>query len=280
MYFDSGRNYRDYLEKLLTVGEDVSDIKKIVKVSIITVTYNSKKTIRDTMESVLSQDYEDIEYIIVDGGSTDGTIDIVKSYSNEISKVINEKDDGIYDAINKGIKLASGDIVGNLNSDDVYFGNNVISTVVKYYNTENTDSVFSDLVLVKRDNLQKIIRFYSASNFNLKKFEYGWMPPHPTFFVKREIYKKYGLFKTDYKIASDFELMVRFLVKHRISYSYIPKVLVRMRVGGVSTRNLRSNWILNKEILRACNENGVKTNVFKVLSKYITKVFQLVNRPK
>ncbi len=251
-----------------------------MKISIITVSYNSDSTIRDTIDSILSQDYKVIEYIIIDGASTDGTVDIIRSYKDRISKFISEKDNGIYDAMNKGIRLAAGDVVGILNSDDVYLDDKVITTVVKQFKTKKVDSVFADLVYVNGDNLQKVVRYYSSADFEPGRFAYGWMPAHPTFFARREVYEKYGLFKTDYKIASDYEMLVRLLARHKISYNYIPKTLVKMRTGGLSTRNLKSNWILNKEIVRACAENGISTNLLKVISKYPKKIFQLIDRPR
>ena len=187
---------------------------------------------------------------------------------------------GIYDAMNKGIRLATGDIIGILNSDDFYINNDVISTVVNVFMAENVDYVFADLVYVRADDLDKIVRYYSLATFHPKKMAYGWMPAHPTFFAKIKIYEQYGLYKTDYRIAVDYELIARFLVKNKVSYSYISQVLVKMRTGGASTRNLKSNWILNKEILRACAENGIKTNMIKVLSKYPTKIPQSIKKPK
>lgn len=253
------------------------------RISIITVVYNNKETIQDTINSVLSQDYDNIEYIIVDGASTDGTVDVINE-AIEMNKekniiFISEDDNGIYDAMNKGIILSTGDIIGIINSDDFYVNNNVIRTVINEFMLKSVDSIFADLVYVHDDDLNKIVRYYSSASFCPKKMAYGWMPAHPTFFVKREIYEQYGLFKTDYKIASDYELIARFLVRNRISYSYIPKVLVKMRRGGVSTKNLKSNWVLNKEIMRACGENEIKTNIFKIYSKYLTKIFQFVYRP-
>jgi glycosyltransferase involved in cell wall biosynthesis len=250
-----------------------------MKVSIITVVYNGSQTITDAIHSVLSQDYSDIEYIIIDGASTDGTVSLIESYQNRITKFISEPDRGIYDAMNKGIKLATGDIIGILNSDDFYASNTIISTVVQRFKQTKADSVFGDLVFVASDNLDKVVRYYSSAKFHPGQFAYGWMPAHPTFFVKRSAYERYGLFKTDYKIAADYELLTRFLAKHKLSYSYIPKVMVKMRTGGVSTTNLKSNWILNREIVRGCAENDIQTNMPKVLSKYFTKVFQLVYRP-
>ena len=182
--------------------------------------------------------------------------------------------------MNKGIRLSEGDVVGTLNSDDFYINNDVISIVINEFISKNVDSIFADLVYVRADDLGKIVRYYSSAGFYPKKMAYGWMPAHPTFFVKKKKYEQYGLYKTDYRISADYELVARFLVNNKVSYSYIPKVLVRMRTGGASTRNLKSNWILNKEILRACAENGVKTNIIKVLSKYPTKILQSIKKPK
>ncbi len=246
------------------------------KISIITVVFNGRDTIRDCINSVLNQSYENMEYIIVDGGSKDGTTEIIESYQDRISAYVSEPDDGIYDAMNKGVKMATGDIIGILNADDFYSDDDVISDVVNELETKKVDSVFADLVYIKNNDYNKVVRYYSSSNFNPGKFSYGWMPAHPTFFARKELYEKFGLFKTDYLIASDYELLVRFIARYKISYSYIPRVLVRMRTGGLSTRNFKSNWILNKEIVRACAENGIRTNIFKVLSKYTTKVFQLI----
>lgn len=255
-----------------------------MKISVITVVYNNKETIPDTIESVLSQNYDDIEYVIVDGASTDGTVEVIKKnikrYHKRSIKFISEKDEGIYDAMNKGISLATGDIIGMLNSDDFYINRSVISIVASEFKTKNVDSVFADLVYVRSDDLDKSVRHYSSAKFHPKKMAYGWMPAHPTFFVRREICEQYGLYKTNYQIAADYEFIARLLVKNKVSYSYIPQVLVKMRTGGVSTRNLKSNWILNEEILRACAENSIKTNIIKVLSKYPAKVFQAFKKLK
>lgn len=250
-----------------------------MKVSIITVAFNSAITINDTIRSVLAQTHTDIEHIIIDGASQDGTIDIVQSYGDRISKFVSEPDRGIYDAMNKGIKLASGEIIGILNSDDFYANPQVIATVVEEFQRSNVDSVFGDLVYVNTDDLDRIVRYYSSAKFHPNQFAYGWMPAHPTFFVRRSAYDRYGLFRTDYKIAADYELLTRFLAKYQLSYRYIPKIMVKMRTGGVSTTNWRSNWVLNQEIIRGCAENGIQTNMPKVLTKYFTKVFQLVARP-
>lgn len=251
-----------------------------MKVSIITVVYNNQTAIAQAINSVLSQDYSDIEYIVIDGASTDRTREIIQSYGEKIDKFISEPDQGIYDAMNKGLNLVTGDIVGILNSDDVYANNQVISQVVREFKQKSVDLVFADIVYVKPENLNRVVRYYSSHNFHSWKFAWGWMPAHPSCFLKREVYEKYGHFKTDYKIASDYEILVRFMAKYKISYSYMPQVLVKMRTGGVSNKNLLSNWILNTEIIRACRENGINTNILKVLSKYLTKIFQIIKIPQ
>jgi len=249
-----------------------------MKVSVITVVWNNKDTIKDAIESVLNQTYENIEYIIVDGASTDGTLGIIQSYGNKVSKLVSEPDKGLYDAMNKGLKLATGDVVGILNSDDFYVDNEVIQKIVDTFDIKRVESVFADLVYVKPSNLEKTIRYYDSSKFTPAKFAYGWMPAHPTFFVKREVYERYGVFKIDYKIAADYEILARFLHKYDVNYAYLPEVIIKMRLGGVSTSGLKSNYILNKEIIRACNENGIKTNWIKVLSKYPVKIIGLLKK--
>ena len=246
-----------------------------MKISIITVVWNNATTIKNAIDSVLFQTHNNIEYIVVDGASTDGTVEIVQSYGDRISKFVSEKDKGLYVAMNKGIGVATGDIVGILNSDDFYMDEFVIEKVVKKFEEKCVDSIYADLIFVKPENLDKTVRYYDSGQFNPKKFAYGWMPAHPTFFVKREIYEKYGLFKTDYKIAADYELLTRFIGKNKISYSYIKEPIVKMRMGGASTSGIKSNYILNKEIIRACKENGIYTNWLMVLSKYPKKILGL-----
>ena len=249
-----------------------------MKISIITVVWNNKDTIKDAIDSVLAQTYENIEYIIIDGASSDGTVEIVKSYGNKITKFLSEKDNGLYDAMNKGIVQATGDIVGILNSDDFYIDEFVIEKVVQEFKDKEVDSLFADLVFVKPENLDKTVRYYDSSHFRPEKFAYGWMPAHPTFFVRKEIYDKYGTFKLDYKIAADYEILVRFLQKYKISYTYLNQVIIKMRLGGISTNGVKSNYILNKEIIRACRENGISTSWVKVLSKYPKKMLGLFKK--
>jgi glycosyltransferase involved in cell wall biosynthesis len=246
-----------------------------MKVSLLTVSFNSVGTIQDTIESVRSQDHDDIEYIIVDGSSKDGTVDVIKAHTHEIDRWISEPDKGIYDAMNKGIRMATGEIVGILNSDDFYSSTTVVSQVVDAFADPIIDAVFGDLVFVDPANLKKVVRTYSSAKWNPEKFARGFMPAHPTFFVRRKYYEEIGLFKTDYKIAADYELLIRFLYVHKLKYKYIPINMVTMRKGGVSSRGIMSNIILNDEIIRGCRENGIQTSVLRVYPKYLTKFFEL-----
>ena len=245
-----------------------------MKISIITVCYNSEKTIKKTIESILKQDYDNKEYIIIDGGSKDNTLDIINGFSVGIDKIISEKDNGIYDAINKGILLATGDIVGILNSDDVFYDNTIISEIIaKFNNNLNLDSVIGDIIFL--NDKGKMQRHYSAKHWTPNKFAFGIMPPHPTFYCRRQLFIKHGLYRLDFLIASDYELLIRFLLVNNISYEYIPKILVKMSLGGISTKNIFSNLKINKEVLRACKINNVNTNIFKLCSKYISKLKEL-----
>jgi glycosyltransferase involved in cell wall biosynthesis len=247
-------------------------------VSIVTVVLNGEDHLESAISSVLGQDYPNIEYIVIDGGSTDATPQIISKWRDRITVYVSEPDRGMYDGMNKGIRMASGAIVGLLNADDFYASERVVSEVVSEFQLRGVDSVFADLVIVDPNDSNKVLRYYDSSYFRPDRFAYGWMPAHPTFFVKRECYQMFGFFKTDYQIAADYELLVRFLARQNITYSYLDKVTVRMRKGGVSTRGWRSNWILNREIIRACRENGIGTNMLKVLSKYPRKFLQGLRR--
>ena len=249
-----------------------------MKVSIITVVRNAVATIQDTIHSVASQNYNNIEHIIIDGASTDGTREVIRQHQDKFSCVISETDHGIYDAMNKGIKAAQGDFLGFLNSDDVYANDNVISKVVGIVKKQKVDAVYGDLVYVSPNNLQKVLRHYNSGWFNSKMIAKGYMPAHPTIFLSNSVFEKYGYFKIDYSIAADFEFVARVFGKDDIPYYYLPEVMVKMRQGGASTKNWKSNWILNKEILRACKENDINTNIFKVLSKYPQKLLGLITK--
>lgn len=247
-----------------------------MKVSIITVTYNSEATLLDTINSIRLQDYKDIEYLIVDGNSTDGTIKIIEENLDVVDKWISEKDDGLYDAMNKGIKMATGDIVGIINSDDFYHRKDSISKIADGFSQKDIQCVFADIRFVKANNLNKTVRYYSSKKFNLGAFSWGFMPAHPTFFTYRENFEKLGFYRTDFKIASDFELLVRFLYKYKLPFKYLPIDLMKMRLGGVSTASLESTFIINQEDLRACRENGLSTNYFRLYSRYFRKIFEYI----
>ena len=246
-----------------------------MKISLITVSFNSAGTIRDTIRSVQSQDYHNIEYIVVDGNSKDATLEIVQSAGGVVDKWISEPDQGIYDAMNKGLKMATGDVVGIINSDDFYFNEQVVSKVAAAFSDQTVDAAFGDLVIVDPVDLRKVVRTYSSKSWYPDKFARGFMPAHPTFFVRRKYYEKYGLFKTDYKIAADYEMLIRLLYVHKLKYQYLPMTMVVMRKGGVSSRGLHSNVILNREIHKACKDNGIYTNYAMIYSKYIFKLFEI-----
>jgi len=254
-----------------------------MKISLITVCRNSETHIRTTIESVLSQTYPDIEYIIVDGKSTDGTVDIIRNYELGIRNYgnirlrwVSEHDSGMYDAMNKGIQLANGEIVGILNSDDFYNYPNCIETVAKVFEDLSIDACFADVHFVKPDCPNKTVRYYSSAGFKPSKFHWGFMPAHPTFFVRKKRFDEIGYYKTDYQIAADYELLIRFLYTNKLKYQYIPLDMITMRTGGKSTRSWKSNYVLNEEIVRACKENGIHTNLFFLSLKYFRKVFELI----
>jgi glycosyltransferase involved in cell wall biosynthesis len=249
-----------------------------LKISIITVSYNSKNTIKKTIESVLSQTYPNIEYIMIDGSSSDGTIDIIKSFGNKIHKFISEPDNGIYNAMNKGFKQATGDIVGILNSDDFFYNSTVIEKVAHVFLTAGIDVVYGDVQFVDPKNINKIVRYYSSKSFNPQKFKYGFMPAHPSFYAKKELFEAWGYYKEDYQIAADYELLIRFLYKNKLKSKYLEMPFVSMRTGGISNKSLMSNYILNKEIIRACRENGIKTNLINIYSKYFIKIFEYIKK--
>lgn len=246
-----------------------------MKISIITTTYNSASTIKDTIESVLTQNHPNIEHIIVDGASNDNTLEIVKSYGDKIAKVISEPDKGIYDAMNKGINAAKGDITGILNSDDFFTSNDILTTVAETFQNNDIDALYGDVHFVNPEDLSKNVRYYSSKIFRLSLFRFGFMPAHPSFYMKKSCYEKYGLYSLDYKIASDFDLLIRYLYKQKIKYKYIEKDFVTMRTGGVSTENINSRILLNKEIIKACKKYGIYTNIFLLSLKYLYKIFEL-----
>lgn len=245
-----------------------------MKVSIITICYNSAATIEDTIKSVCSQDYPNVEYLIVDGASTDRTLEIADRYRDRIAKVISEKDKGIYDAMNKGIQAATGDVVGILNSDDHYADERVISDVVKALTGSGCDGLYADLIYVNREQKDKVVRRWIAGKYRAGMFLSGWMPPHPTFFVKRHLYHELGLYNLSLRSAADYELMLRFIHRHHISLAYLPRVITHMRTGGQSNVSLRNRIRANKEDRAAWRMNDLKPAWYTLTLKPVSKLFQ------
>ena len=244
-----------------------------MKVSIITVCYNSAATLEDAIISVLAQSHPDIEHIIVDGGSTDGTSSILKKYEGRVAKILSEPDEGIYDAMNKGINLSTGDAIGVLNSDDFYASNDVIENLVKAC-TKETDMVIGDVAFVDRVNVRKRLRYVSGSGFTPWLLRFGWMPPHPATFIRRNIYETFGHYKIDFAIAADYEFFVRILMTGSLRTVNTSKVLVTMRDGGASTGGFKSTLVISREILRALRENRVYSNSLFVWSRLPLKFFR------
>jgi glycosyltransferase involved in cell wall biosynthesis len=250
-----------------------------LKISIITVCFNSEETIEDTIKSVDSQKHIDVEHIVIDGASTDSTIDIIKRHKS-ISKFVSEKDRGIYDAMNKGIALATGDVIGTLNADDFYANDNVLENVAKVFLDSNIKACYGDLVYVNQKNTEKIVRYWKSQNYESGLFKSGWMPAHPTFFVRNSVYDKLGGFDLDYRIAADFELLFRLIEQNKIKTKYIPKVMVKMRLGGTTNKNLSNVITQNKEIIAILKKQYSDLSVFKFIFKKLSnRFFQFLSRP-
>jgi glycosyltransferase involved in cell wall biosynthesis len=267
----------NYIRKEPQRGSYHSDIGTCPKISIITVTFNSAHTLRDTLRSVASQDYPNIEHIIVDGNSQDDTLEIIKSFPH-VSKWISEQDGGLYDAMNKGVQLATGDIIGIINSDDLYAHKEVLSKVAGKFINKNIDALYGDLHYVNASNTNKIIRVWKSGKYKRSNFSFGWMPPHPTFFVKRQVYDRAGNFNIALKRSADYELMLRILVKHQFKAEYLEEVLVKMRTGGISNSSWGSRMKANFEDRMAWKMNDLKPYFFTLYLKPFRKLFQFVHR--
>lgn len=248
-----------------------------MKISIITVSFNSDKTIEDTLKSVVNQDYKDIEYIIIDGGSTDKTLDIVEQYKANIALVISEKDKGIYDAMNKGVARATGDVIGILNSDDFYVDHHVISKIAEEFKA-SVDGVYADLVYVDPINTEKITRTWHSGSYKQGAFLKGWMPPHPTFFVRKSVYEKFGAYSLQLRSAADYEFMLRVIHKQKIKLAYLPEIVVRMRAGGASNASIKNRLKANKEDRLAWEMNGLRPNPLTFIRKPLSKVLQFFKK--
>tara|TARA_A100001234_G_C12639692_1_gene391457 strand:+ start:2147 stop:2899 length:753 start_codon:yes stop_codon:yes gene_type:complete len=247
-----------------------------MKITVITVCKNSEKSIEKTIKSILNQKYHNVEYIIIDGQSIDKTLSIINTYKNSISKIISETDDGIYSAINKGIKISTGDVVSILHSDDVFYDEMVLSDVARNFQENNNLECLIGTTIMKMKFKDYVLRKYSPINFKKWMFYIGISPPHPSMFVKRSIYNKYGAYKENYKIAADFEFYLRVIMKNKISYQLTDKNLVVMRYGGASTKSIKSNFIATKEILNSFKTNGLYTNWFFVSLRFLFKLLQFV----
>jgi glycosyltransferase involved in cell wall biosynthesis len=251
-----------------------------MKVSLITVCFNSASTVRDTVESVVAQSHSEIEYIVVDGASTDSTLEVLGDYRASISKLVSERDNGIYDAMNKGIGLATGEVIGMINSDDFYASRDTIAKVARVLEDESLDGCYGDLCYVGQENTSRIKRYWRAGCYRRGAFAHAWCPPHPTFFVRRRVYQRLGRFDLQYKIAADTELMMRFLEVGGISIAYIPEVLVNMRLGGTTNRSLRNIVDQNREIVVALNQHGLKVSPVSFLArKVLSRGRQFLMRP-
>ena len=249
-----------------------------MKISIITVSYNSAETIAETIKSVVGQLHPEMEYIIIDGASDDDTHGIINAYKDEIDVLISEPDNGIYDAMNKGIERATGDVIGILNSDDIYADEFVLKDVAKLFENPGTEAVYADLDFVDRENTGKVKRKWISGAYKPGAFKKGWMPPHPTFFVRKSVYEKYGLFNLDFTSAADYELMLRFIHKHEIKIDYLPRVIIKMRVGGQSNVTLKNRVLANKEDRKAWKVNGLEPGKLTFIRKPLSKIGQFLNR--
>ena len=250
-----------------------------MKISIITATYNSASTVKDTFESLLAQTYGDYEYIVVDGLSKDNTVDIIKEYEQKFNgrmRWISERDKGLYDAMNKGIAMATGDVVGILNSDDFYTSDNTLEIIATNMQNNSIEAVYGDVHFVKDTDLNKCVRYYSSRIFSRRLMRLGFMPAHPSFYCRRDVYTKYGAFNTQYKIGADFESLLRFVFVNRIKTRYIEHDFVTMRLGGISTEGIGSRWQIMKDHLKALKDNGVYSNMLLLCLRYPYKIYELL----
>lgn len=248
-----------------------------MKVTIITVTYNSAKFLEQSLQSVISQHYSDIEHIIIDGGSTDGTLDIIKKYQPHIARWISEKDSGMYDAINKGMRMATGDIIGTLNSDDMLASRDVVTAIVNNFTRYNAEAVYGDIVYVQQDNTQKVLRTWNGDEYNREKIKYGWMPAHPSFYIRKKIIERCGFYETHFYTAADYEFMIRYLYFHSVNACYLPKLIVRMRSGGMSNGSISRRLRANRRDYLAMKKNKVPFAMFISILKPLRKIHQFKN---
>jgi glycosyltransferase involved in cell wall biosynthesis len=250
-----------------------------VKITIITAVRNAASTIGATLDSVAEQSYPDIEHVLVDGLSTDATMEVVDRHRGRLSQVLSERDNGIYDAFNKGLRLATGEVVAFLNADDVYSTPDVVQVVHDAFQRSGTGAVFGDVEFVRPREPDRVVRHYSSKRFSSRRLRYGWMPAHPSLFLRRRLFEQFGGFDASYRIAGDFELVARLFGREHVEFEYLPRVFVRMRTGGASTRGIRSTLTINREILRACRQNGISTNMAFLWARFPSKLMEYLRRP-
>lgn len=247
-----------------------------MKVSVITVCFNSASTLERALQSVVDQDWPDVEHIVIDGASTDSTMEILQRFRPHLAHLVSEPDKGVYDAMNKGLDRASGDIICFLNSDDEYASSQVLSLIATQMREHKLDALMGDVGFFYKKNPMRMVRRYRSDRFTPARLSWGWMPAHPALFLHKNVVQRVGRFKTDYRIAGDFEFIIRAFHGHTLRYRHLPEVLVRMQVGGASTSGWRAKILLNQEVLRACRENRLDTNMLKILSKYPMKLLELL----
>lgn len=249
-----------------------------MKISVITVVYNRAATIESAIKSVISQRDVDVEFVIIDGNSNDGTQQVIEGYSDQIQTYVREKDDGIYDALNKGINAATGDVIGFIHADDFIADEFTLKHVAEAIDDDGVDGVYGDLVYVDATDTERVRRYWKAGDYNAGKFWFGWMPPHPTVYLKRSCYEKFGVFNMEMKTAADYELMLRMMVKHKIRMKYIPEVMVKMRSGGASNASIKNRLNANRDDQLAWSMNGLKAPYGLRVMKPLRKVIQFLRR--
>jgi glycosyltransferase len=252
-----------------------SNLESFLKVTVITVSFNSARTIGDTLASMAAQTHPDIEHLVIDGGSTDGTVDIVKGMGTRVARLVSEPDNGIYDAMNKGLKLASGDFVGFLNADDMLASPNAVAAIANVVARDDIDAVFGDLVYVRQDRPDTVLRYWRCGSFARSRLRFGWMPPHPTFYVRRSLLAQIGGFDSRMRIAADYDFLLRCLQQPGLRVAYVPQVLVKMRTGGASNRSLRAIVCKSREDLQALHRNRIG-GVFALMCKNLRKLPQFL----
>lgn len=248
----------------------------MLKISLVTVVYNRARTIERTLQSVFAQSYPQIEYIVVDGASTDGTLEIIQQYRSKIACILSEPDKGVYDALNKGICIATGDIIGILHADDIFAHSDILTQVADTFNQNKLiDCIFGDVAFVRDTKPNKIVRYYSSSIFRPARFKLGIMPAHPSFYCYKKYFDELGLYRTDLEITSDFDLLIRFLYKHQLRYLYLPQLMVIMNLGGKSTSGPASTVKINRENRKVLKENGIRSSYLYLYARYFIKIREL-----